>query len=370
MYLKQLQLSQYKNYNQQELQFCEKLNSFVGNNGSGKTNLLDAIHYLSFCKGFINPIDSQNIMHEKEYFAIHGEFSVKGSSTDKVSCVQKLNHKKVFKLNQKEYDRLADHIGLFPMVLISPSDSNLIHRGSDERRKYFDSVISQFDTLYLDDLINYNKALFQRNALLRSFVEKRYFDLHSLEIWNEQMVVYGQRIWEKRKSFIEHFIEHFNHYFSIISSSKETVQLVYLSQLRNDTLSNLLINGVQKDRSFQYCNFGIHKDDFDFQISNFPLKKFGSQGQQKSFVIALKLAQFEYTRKIKGFKPLLLFDDIFDKLDNLRVEQLIKLVGENGFGQVFITDTHLQRMQELFQKTGIQHKIFMIDSGTAMEVEL
>ncbi len=370
MYLKQLFLTNFKNYREQEFAFCDKLNSLVGNNGSGKTNVLDAIHYLSFCKGFINSIDSQNITHEQDFFAVQGIFSVKDGANEKVHCVQKLNQKKIFKLNNKEYDRLADHIGLFPMVLVSPADSNLIYKGSDERRKYFDSVISQFDAAYLNDLILYNKALFQRNTLLKSFYEKRYFDIDSIEIWNRQCIEYGTRIWEKRKDFITHFITYFQHYFKIISQGQEAVELVYVSQLNDDIFENLLNNCIAKDRNFQFSTTGIHKDDFDFIINGYPLKKFGSQGQQKSFIIALKLAQFEYTRKTKGYKPLLLFDDIFDKLDHLRVEQIIKLVGENGFGQVFITDTHPQRMQELFEKTGIPHKIFTIENGNASEIEL
>ncbi len=368
MYLKRLKLSNFKNYTEANLDFSEKINCFIGDNGVGKTNLLDAIYYLSFCKSYFNPIDTQNIRHESDFFAIHGDYFRNGDKKDHVSCIQKQGARKQFRLNKKEYDRLADHIGLFPLVMISPYDRDLINEGSETRRKYIDGVISQFNKLYLDDLLNYNKALYQRNSLLKRFAESNYFDPSQLEIWNDQLVRLGENIYESRKRFIAEFTTLFQHYFDFISEGKEKVTINYQSQLHDETLVTLLSNSVEKDRMFRFTTTGIHKDDLLFEIDGFPVKKYGSQGQQKSFVIAIKLAQFDYTRDIKGFKPVLLFDDIFDKLDDRRVEQLIKLVSENNFGQVFITDTQRLRIEKLFNKVKIDHKIYEIENGKTCEV--
>jgi DNA replication and repair protein RecF len=365
MYLKKLSLTNFKNYTQADYQFSDKINCFVGNNGVGKTNLMDAIHYLSFCKSYFNPIDSQNIRHGEDYFAIHGTCIRNDDSSDLIQCIQKRNHRKKFLLNKKEYERLADHIGQFPVVMISPYDRDLINEGSEIRRKYIDSVISQFDKLYLDGLINYHKALFQRNALLKSFSDKHYFDIGELEIWDEQMVTIGTELFEKRKDFLGRFIPIFRHYFSFISCDDEAVDIRYLSQLNENSFGSLLADSVDRDRSAQYSTVGIHKDDLEFMISGYPVKRFGSQGQQKSFVIALKLAQFDYMKGIKGYKPVLLLDDVFDKLDDLRVQQLISLVSENNFGQVFITDTSEERIRKIFDSLEIDHKIFKISASVA-----
>ena len=361
MHLRKLSLTNFKNYSQSDYSFSEKINCFVGNNGVGKTNLLDAIHYLSFCKSYFNPIDSQNIRHEEDFFAIHGIYVRNDQSQEQVQCIQKRNHRKKFLLNKKEYEKLADHIGNFPLVMISPYDRDLINEGSDVRRRYIDSVICQFDKFYLDDLINYNKALGQRNALLKLFAERQTFDPITLEIWDRQMVYLGKKIYDKRRDFIDRFLPIFQHYFSFISVGDETVSIEYQSQLSDGDFGSMLNSSVQRDRLAQYSTTGTHKDDLDFAISGYPVKKYGSQGQQKSFVIAIKLAQFDYTRNIKGFKPVLLLDDIFDKLDDLRVEQLIKLVSENNFGQVFITDTSEVRIRKIFDSMRIDHKIFIIN---------
>lgn len=363
MYLKKLILSNFKNCTEADLQFSPKINCFVGNNGVGKTNLLDAIYYLSFCKSYFNSVDMQNIKHGEPFFAIHGTYQKNGGSEDLLSCLQKRAAKKQFKLNKKDYDRLADHIGHFPLVMISPYDRDLINDGSDVRRKYIDGVIAQFDHMYLDDLLNYNKALSQRNALLKSFVEKRSFDAASLEIWDEQIIGLGKRIFEKRESFLKEFAPIFQHYFEFISGGKEEVTIQYESQLQTDDLGSLLKSALNRDRKVRYTTVGIHKDDLLFNIGDYPIKKFGSQGQQKSFVIAIRLAQFDYTKNIKGFKPVLLFDDIFDKLDDSRVEQIISLVSDNNFGQVFITDTQRQRTEKIFKRVQIDHKIFEVEDG-------
>jgi DNA replication and repair protein RecF len=363
MFLKRLNISNFKNCLEADIAFSDKINCFVGMNGAGKTNLLDAIHYLSFCKSYFNPIDIQNINHENDFFAVHGEFMKNGERSDLVSCLQHRNQKKVVKLNKKPYDRLADHIGLFPLVMVSPYDRDLINEGSEVRRRYIDSVISQFDKFYLDDLIQYNKALAQRNILLRDFAEKRTFDRSLIEIWDEQLINPGVKIFAKRKDFIVNFLPVFRRYFEFISHGTEHVDIKYESQLDGTDFRELIQKNTDQDRSARYTTSGTHKDDLLFSMDQYPIKKFGSQGQQKSFVIAIKLAQFDYTRDIKGFKPILLLDDIFDKLDDTRVEQIVKLVGENSFGQVFITDTRQDRIEQIIKNLQIEHRIFRVDSG-------
>ncbi len=368
MYLQKLSITNFKNYSEAELDFSEKINCFVGNNGVGKTNLLDAIYYLSFCKSYFNPIDSQNILHGSDFFANHGTYLTNGDKVDYISCIQKRNHRKQFRRNKKDYSRLADHIGLFPLVMISPYDRDLINIGSEVRRKYIDSVISQFDKIYLDNLINYNKALTQRNTLLKHFAETRMFDWSALEIWDLQLVRFGSDIYYRRKKFLNEFAPIFQHYFNFIAGSKEQVSIIYESQLNSCDYEQLIKETLNRDRAVNYTTAGVHKDDLLFKINEYPVKKFGSQGQQKSFVIAIKLAQFDYTKNIKGFKPILLLDDIFDKLDDKRVEQLIKLVSQNSFGQVFVTDTQQQRIEKMIKAIEIDYKIFDVNAGKVVEV--
>lgn len=369
MFLKQIKLANFKNYEQADFSFSGKINCFIGDNGAGKTNVLDAIHYLSFCKSYFSPIDSQNIRHDCDFFSIHGTYDKNGNSLDTVACILKQNHKKQFLLNDKEYDRLSDHIGLYPLVMISPYDRDLINEGSDARRRYIDSVISQFNKIYLDDLINYNKVLLQRNILLKKFAENNYYDRSAIEMWDDQLIRLGERIHLKRKEFIEAFKPMFQQYFDFISSSKEEVSIRYDSQMNDRALSELLAMSIDRDRALRYTTAGVHKDDLIFTINGYPVKKYGSQGQQKSYVIAVKLAQFEYTRNIKGFKPILLLDDIFDKLDSKRVKQIIELVNENNFGQVFITDTQKERIENIFLEVNTEHKIFHIANGDIIELE-
>ncbi len=363
MYLKKLNLINFKNYEEAELVFSDKINCFVGNNGAGKTNILDAVYYLSFCKSYFNFVDSQNIKHHTDFFAIHGTYKNQNSLNDQVSIIQKRNSKKSFKFNKKEYERLADHIGKIPLVMVSPYDRDLINEGSDVRRKYIDGVISQFDNNYLDNLLQYNKALAHRNALLRSFAEHRNFDKISLEIWDNKLAEYGQPIFEKRKTFLQDFNPIFESNYRFLSGGSEQVELVYESQLALEPLQKLLAESVAKDSMLRYTSKGIHKDDLLFKIDGYPVKKFGSQGQQKTFVIAVKLAQFEYMRRVKDFKPVLLFDDIFDKLDHQRVNKIIQLVSDDNFGQIFITDTQAERIEAIFKQVDIDHKIFMVKHG-------
>lgn len=364
MYLKKLIINNFKNYKEAELNFSQKINCFVGNNAAGKTNLLDALYYLSFCKSYFNAVDTQNILHHSDFFAIHGTYKNQAETNDLVSCVQKKGHKKSFKLNKKEYSRLADHIGKFPLVMISPYDRDLINDGSEVRRKYIDGVISQFDKLYLNYLIQYNRALLQRNSLLKQFADQRYFDDASLSIWNDKLAEFGEKLFQSRKEFLMEFNPVFEEYYQFLSGGNEHVEIVYESQLNRKPLSELLNESVNKDCTVRYTTNGIHKDDLQLLINGYPVKKYGSQGQQKSFVIAVKLAQFEYMRRIKKYKPILLLDDIFDKLDDTRVQQIIKLVSDDKFGQVFITDTQRTRIEYIFKDHEIDHSIFEVVDGS------
>ena len=364
MYLKQLSLLNFKNYNEAELSFVPGVNAFAGNNGAGKTNLLDAVHYLALCKSYFNPIDSQQIKQGADFFMINGVFE-KNGQREVIACGLKRNQKKQFKRNKKEYQRLADHIGLFPLVMISPYDISIIIEGSEERRKFIDNVISQTDNQYLDELIAYNKTLANRNSLLKLIADTGRYDPHLLDVYDEQLVFSGSRIFQKRKAFMERFTEIFNRHYSYISDGAEQVDLVYESQLLTDDLGTLLKRSVERDRVLERTTCGIHKDDMQFSIHGLPMKKFGSQGQQKSFLIALKLAQYTFLYEQKGYKPLLLLDDIFDKLDEYRTHKLMQMVSNNDFGQVFITDTSAERVRRIFNQLGVTIALFNVNKGEA-----
>lgn len=360
MNLKSLSLVNYRNFEDLQLEFSSKINCFIGNNGVGKTNILDSIYYLSFCKSWLNPIDTQNIRHSQDFFLIKGLYNLADEDLS-ISCGLKRGRKKSFKHNAKEYDKLSDHIGLIPLVTVSPYDANLILGGSEDRRKFIDGVISQFDKDYLQSLIKYNRALSQRNQLLKQFAQNRSFDADSLAVWNDQLVLHGRIIHKKRADFIENLSPIFQKYYQFISSEKEQVRLKYRSQLSGDDFIDLIRKNTSKDRAVQYTTVGTHKDDLIFELSNYPLKKNASQGQQKTYLIALKLAQFDYIKNISKLKPILLFDDIFDKLDAKRVEQIIKLVADAHFGQIFITDTNKERLNRILNKISINYKLFEID---------
>jgi DNA replication and repair protein RecF len=362
MHLEKLSLLNFRNYSEAIIQFHPKMNCLVGNNGMGKTNLLDAVHYLSFCKSFSNPVDSQNIRHDQGFLMIQGSFLLRGEA-EEIHCAVKRNQKKQFKRNQKEYDRLSDHIGLFPLVMISPSDSELIIGGSEVRRKFVDSIISQYDKVYLDKLISYNNVLTQRNALLKRFAESRSFDSVSLEVWDEQLIMHGETIFQKRKDFIAAFTPLFQKYYSFISDSKEDVALEYESALHERDFKTLLLTSLERDRAMQYTTGGTHRDDLEFKLQGQSLKKFASQGQQKSYLLALKLAQFEIIKGIKNVPPLLLLDDIYDKLDENRFRKLMSLVSSEDFGQVFITDTHPQRIETIFNEFKTSFSIFYVENA-------
>ncbi|HYD92063.1 MAG TPA: DNA replication and repair protein RecF, partial [Flavobacterium sp.] len=322
MYLKNLSLLNYKNIVEANYGFDPKINCFVGKNGVGKTNVLDAIYHLAYGKSYFNPQAVQNIRHGEEFFVIDGCFD-KNDRDEQIVCSLKKGQKKVIKRNNKLYEKFSEHIGFIPLVIISPSDTDLIVEGSETRRKFIDSVISQLDSAYLQQLINYQKVLIQRNALLKYFAYNHTFDKDTLGIYNEQLDSMGQVIFEKRKKFLEDFIPIFNKHHYAITDSAENIGLTYTSHLHDGRLADLFNESLQRDKVLQYTSMGIHKDDLAFEIEGHPIKKFGSQGQQKSFLIALKLAQFEFMKQQSGVLPILLFDDIFDKLDETRVAKIV-----------------------------------------------
>ena len=359
MFLKKLSLINYKNFSTGNFEFNSKINCFVGPNGVGKTNVLDAIYHLSFGKGYFNPIGTQNIKHDEDFFVIDGEFE-KQERNEKIVCSLKRGLKKIIKRNGKAYERLSDHIGLLPLVIISPADRDLIIEGSDTRRKFMDGVISQSDKSYLQTLIKYNKILIQRNSLLKYFVANHTFEPDTLLIYDEQLHSLGSEIFEKRVAFIEAFIPIFKEQYAAISNGIEEVTLNYDSKLKENNLLNLLANNVEKDRVLQYTSVGIHKDDLNFRINGYSVKKFGSQGQQKSFLIALKFAQFHFIKTQAKTTPILLLDDIFDKLDELRVAHIVGMVDDENFGQIFISDTHAERTETVVREIHQSYNIFKL----------
>ncbi|RZJ67072.1 MAG: DNA replication and repair protein RecF [Flavobacterium sp.] len=359
MYLKKISLLNYKNFDDAHFEFDSKVNCFVGRNGVGKTNVLDAVYHLAYGRSYFNPMAMQNIRHGEEFFVIDGEFEKAGRS-ETIVCSLKKGQKKILKRNGKVYEKFSDHIGFIPLVIISPTDRDLIVEGSEVRRSFIDSVISQLDSTYLQQLIQYQKILTQRNALLKYFAANRTFEPDTLVIYDEQLDVLAQPIFEKRRDFVDEFVPIFNQYHQTITDSAENVQIVYHSHLAQNGMIALLNDHIQRDRALQYTSVGIHKDDLSFEIDSHPIKKFGSQGQQKSFLIALKLAQFEFVRKQSGEKPILLFDDIFDKLDETRVAKIVEMVNNDAFGQLFISDTHPQRTEEIVKQTHQSYKMFTL----------
>jgi len=357
MYLQKISILNFKNIATRTFDFQEKINCFVGDNGIGKTNILDALYYLSFAKSYFNPVAVQNIKHGENFFVLEGDYMI-SDRKEKIICSLKKGQKKVLKRNGKAYEKFSDHIGQLPLVIISPADRDLVTEGSDTRRKFIDGVISMQDKTYLKDLIAYNKVVSQRNALLKYFAANRTFDALNLKVYDEQLTVLGIKIFEKRQVFLSEFTPIFNNKYEIISGNKEQVNLQYKSQLHDASFDQLLEVSMERDRMLQYTSVGVHKDDLSFEIGKHPIKKFGSQGQQKSYLIALKLAQFEFLKQQSSIIPILLLDDIFDKLDESRVSQIIELVNNDEFGQIFITDTHKERTEKVIQRTNSSFEIF------------
>ena len=357
MHLQNLSLINYKNISEANYTFDPKINCFTGKNGVGKTNVLDAIYHLAYGKSYFNPLAVQNIKHGEEFFVIDGTFEKNGRK-EQIVCSLKKGLKKVLKRNSKAYDKFSEHVGFIPLVIITPYDSDLIIEGSETRRKFLDSVISQLDAAYLQELINYQKVLSQRNALLKYFALNHTFDRDTLYIYNAQLDGMAQHIFEKRKQFIDDFVPIFNKHHQAITSNAEEVTLTYDSHLHKNNLSALLEESLQRDRVLQYTSVGIHKDDLLFELGGHPIKKFGSQGQQKSYLIALKLAQFEFMKQQSGVLPILLFDDIFDKLDETRVAKIVQMIDDKVFGQIFISDTHPERTEAIVKQTHQSYSIF------------
>ena len=369
MYLENLILNNFKNYELVEINFSSKINCFVGANGVGKTNILDSIHYLSLAKSFFNSIDSVSIRHNEDYFIIQGEMQ-KNDDKDQVYCAFQKQKQKIMKRNGKEYKKLSDHIGRYPVVMISPADSSLITEGSEERRRFMNMIISQYDAVYLESVLQYNKAVLQRNKLLKDFKAANKVDGDMLAVWDAQLVKYGSYIYDARKKLIDELKPVFQEYYSLISSSKETVKLEYISHLNECDFEKALADSLKKDLYLEYTTVGVHKDNLAFEMNSFPIKTIGSQGQQKSFLTALKLAKFDYIKRMAGYPPMLLLDDIFDKFDAERVEQIISLVSSSMFGQIFITDTHCDRLQNILSVHNVEYKLFNISDDIVEEINV
>ncbi len=361
MILQALSVINYKNIRQAELQFSPKINCFIGNNGMGKTNLLDAIYYLSFCKSYTNPVDSQIICHDADVCMLQGRYLTQEGVEEEVYSGIRRRQKKQFRRNKKEYDRLSDHIGLIPLVMISPADNELIVGISEARRKFMDISISQFNRTYLRSLLRYNKALQQRNVLLKT--EERQIDVDLMELWEEQLVVEGNYIHGERKAFIDAFTPIFNRFYERISQSHEDVSFDYHSQLNDSDFHESLKRNRQRDLMMGHTTTGIHRDELEMLLDGYPIRKVGSQGQNKTFFVALKLAQFNYLLQQGHTKPILLLDDIFDRLDAARVEEIVKLVSGPEFGQIFLSDTNRESLDRILERTDKNAHIYRVVDG-------
>ena len=357
MKLQRLSLTNYKNISVASYTFDARINCFIGKNGVGKSNVLDAIYHLCFGKGYFNPSAIQNIQFERDFFVLDGVFE-KQEREEHIICSLKRGAKKTIKRNGKIYDKISAHIGLLPLVIISPSDRDLIIEGSATRRKFIDGVMGQTDKSYLQDLLNYNKVVAQRNALLKYFVANQTFDPTTLEIYNEQLIQLGTQIHQKRVAFLKTFIPIVKSHYKSISEREETIEIEYESDLHQLDFRTLLDQNLTKDRSAQFTTAGPHKEDLNFLIHAQPIKKFGSQGQQKSFLIALKLAQFDFIKAQAGVPPIVLLDDVFDKLDQDRVSLIMQLVERDHFGQIFLSDTHQERTLAALATTQLSYTLF------------
>lgn len=366
MYLKQLNITNFKNLEQVNLELSSGLNCFIGDNGEGKTNLLDAVYYLSMAKSYFNQADSQVIRHDESFFMLQGLYERNGSE-EQISCGVKKGEGKALKRNGKQYDKLADHIGFIPLVMVSPTDSALITDSGEERRRYLNGLISQLDREYLDSLIRYNHALTIRNKLLK---QSGSIDRDMLDTLDMQLSEYGQKIYEKRKDMVESMSPYFTMVYAVVSGNKEDVVLSYRSDLSKESLYNLLKQAYEKDRMLQHTSVGIHRDDLEMRLGEHPIRRVGSQGQQKTYLLALKLAQFELYKKHAGIAPLLLLDDVFDKLDMARVEHLIQLVAHNGFGQIFLTDSNKTRLDSILSSINNDHALFRVKNGEVETLDI
>ncbi|MBR1547605.1 MAG: DNA replication and repair protein RecF [Prevotella sp.] len=387
MILKKLSILNYKNIREATLDLSPKINCFVGHNGMGKTNVLDAIYYLSFCRSATNPVDSQVICHDEPFSMIEGEYladsslhladgsesqqPVSDSPQLQISVGMKRGQKKHFKRDKKEYKRLSEHIGLIPLVVVAPSDTLLIDGGSEERRKLMDMVISQYDHTYIELLSRYANALQQRNTLLKQASASEFsaeahppYDPTLMELLEEQMAQAGELLYQRRQAFVEELVPIFQDYYQQISGGSERVGLEYVSHCQRGPLLDVIRRDSYKDRALGYSLHGVHRDDLLFTLGDHPMRREGSQGQGKTYVVSLQLAQFEFLKRTASHTtPLLLLDDIFDKLDARRVEQIVSLVSGDSFGQIFITDTNRSHLDQILLNSSLDYKIFYVENG-------
>jgi DNA replication and repair protein RecF len=361
MFVQKLSLVNFKNYSEATVSLHPKLNCFVGDNGTGKTNLLDALYYLCMCKSYFNITDVYSIRHNEPFMILQADI-IKEDKKEELYCGLKRNQKKQFRRNKKEYTKLSDHIGSFPVVMVSPIDIQLIQDGSEERRKYINSVIAQYDKIYLINTLQYNRVLSQRNRLLKEMPDGKKSD-ELLSIYDEQLAGFGNSIYESRVDFIKKFIPVFNRYYHDISGGNESVELIYQSQLNDGDFAAQLKENRYKDFKVQFTTIGIHKDDLILNLDGIPIKRIGSQGQMKTYLVSLKFAQFEFLMKLKNLPPLLLLDDVFDKLDVNRVRHILRLVSQDSFGQIFITHTNLDRMKGILTELNLGHNLFEVQDG-------
>lgn len=367
MILRKISIINYRNIETANIELSPKFNCFVGKNGMGKTNFLDAVYYLSFCRSNITTVDAQVLRHEQEFFVIEGDYSNETGDDERIYCGMKRGQRKHFKRNKKEYKRLSQHIGLIPIIYVSPYDTNIIDSGSDERRRMMDMVIAQYDNEYLQALNNYNKALQQRNALLKVEEEP---DPLLFDMWEQQMASEGTTIFQKRTAFVEQLKPVFERIYKKVANADETVSLNYSSHGQRGDLLEVIQRDRAKDRIMGFSLHGIHRDELEMTLDGYPVKREGSQGQHKTFAIALKLAQFDFLKNTNSkTTPILLLDDIFDKLDASRVQQIISLVAGDDFGQIFITDTNRQHLDGLLRQGDFDYRLFSVEDGNIQLVE-
>ena len=358
MYLKKLVLINFKNIAQAEITLSERLNCFVGDNGAGKTNVLDAVYYLSMSKSALSMTDGQSVRHGEDFFVVEGTYAGDSGLSDTVNCSFLRRSGKVLKLNGKEYDRMADHVGRFPVVMVSPQDSVLITDAAEERRRYLNAFLSQLDRDYLASLMRYNAVLAERNRFLKSSSDEQ-----MLQIYDMQLADHAARIYERRRDIIERMRPLVAEFYRQLSGDREQVEIEYRSELASASMEELLLASRERDIVNGFTTSGVHRDDMSLRIGGYPLRKYGSQGQQKSFLMSLKLAQYRILAEVCGERPLLLLDDLFDKLDTSRVENLLTLVAGDDFGQIFITDCNRSRLETILSRAGEKYALFMVEGG-------
>ena len=358
MYLKKLVLINFKNIAQAEITLSERLNCFVGDNGAGKTNVLDAVYYLSMSKSALTMTDGQSVRHGEDFFVVEGTYAGDSGSNDTVNCSFLRRSGKVLKLNGKEYERMADHVGRFPVVMVSPQDSVLITDAAEERRRYLNAFLSQLDRDYLASLMRYNAVLAERNRFLKSSSDEQ-----MLQIYDMQLADHATRIYERRRDIIERMRPLVAEFYRQLSGDREQVEIEYRSELASASMGELLLASRERDIVNGFTTSGVHRDDMSLRIGGYPLRKYGSQGQQKSFLMSLKLAQYRILAEVCGERPLLLLDDLFDKLDTSRVENLLTLVAGDDFGQIFITDCNRSRLETILSHAGEKYALFMVEGG-------